>query len=478
MLMTTTTTAGAIGIGASQATPLEIDADLIRKYGGNGPRYTSYPTADRFVEAFDAKAYRRWLAQRNIGGFVRPLGLYVHVPFCDTLCFYCACNKIATKNHERAVKYVDYLEREIALAAQALGKDRRIVKMHWGGGTPTFLGEALTERLVTTLRGAFDFDPNGEYAIEIDPRKVDAKRVAHLCSLGFNRVSIGVQDFDPRVQKAVNRVQSLEETRVVIDTAREHGCRSVNLDLIYGLPLQTLDGFEATLDKVIECDPDRVALYSYAHLPTMFKPQERIREADLPAPDVKLALMTTAIRRLRDAGYVYIGMDHFAKPGDELAVAQRKGRLTRDFQGYSAGGECDLVAFGTSAIGKIGPTYMQNAKTLDTYYQALDQGELPIVRGIQLTADDIVRRAVIQALACQFAVCKESIAISHLIDFDDYFATEMADLRKLEDDGLVELDDEWITVTPRGRLLVRAVCAVFDKYLRATVERKRYSRVV
>jgi len=476
--MLTTTTTGAIGIGASQATPLEIDADLIRKYGGNGPRYTSYPTADRFVEAFNAKAYRHWLAHRNIGGFVRPLGLYVHVPFCDTLCFYCACNKIASKNHERAVKYVGYLEREIALAAQALGKDRRIVKMHWGGGTPTFLGEALTEKLFGTLRCAFDFDPNGEYAIEIDPRKVDANRVAHLCSLGFNRVSIGVQDFDPRVQKAVNRVQSLEETRVVIDTAREHGCRSVNLDLIYGLPLQTLEGFEATLDKVIDCDPDRVALYSYAHLPAMFKPQERIREEDLPAPDVKLALMTTAIRRLRDAGYVYIGMDHFARPGDELAVAQRKGFLTRDFQGYSAGGDCDLAAFGTSAIGKIGPAYMQNAKTLDTYYQALDQGELPIVRGIQLTADDIVRRAVIQALACQFAVCKESIGISHLLDFDDYFAAEMADLRKLEDDGLVELDDEWITVTPRGRLLVRAVCSVFDKYLRATVERKRYSRIV
>ena len=476
--MLTTSSTGSMTIGASQATPLEIDADLIGKYGGNGPRYTSYPTADRFVEAFDAKAYRHWLAHRNIGGFVRPLGLYVHVPFCDTLCFYCACNKIATKNHERAVKYVGYLEREIGLAAQALGKDRRIVKMHWGGGTPTFLGEALTERLVGTLKAAFDFDPNGEYAIEIDPRKVDAKRVAHLCSLGFNRVSVGVQDFDPRVQQAVNRVQSLEETRTVIDTARAHGCRSVNLDLIYGLPLQTLEGFEATLDKVIECDPDRVALYSYAHLPSMFKPQQRIQEADLPRPDVKLALMTTAIRRLRDAGYVYIGMDHFAKPGDELAVAQRKGRLTRDFQGYSAGGECDLVAFGTSAIGKIGPTYMQNAKTLDAYYQKLDEGEFPIVRGIQLTADDIVRRAVIQALACQFAVCKESIAIAHLVDFDDYFAAEMADLRRLEDDGLVELDDEWITVTPRGRLLVRAVCAVFDKYLRATVERKRYSRVV
>jgi oxygen-independent coproporphyrinogen-3 oxidase len=469
---------GATEAGAAQATPLEIDADLIRKYGGNGPRYTSYPTADRFVESFDAKAYRHWLANRNIGGFVRSLGLYVHVPFCDTLCFYCACNKIASKNHDRAVRYVGYLEREIQLAAQALGKDRRVSRMHWGGGTPTFLGEALSERLVAALRTAFEFDPAGEYAIEVDPRKVDAARVAHLASLGFNRVSIGVQDFDPKVQRAVNRVQSLEETRVVIDTARAHGFKSVNLDLIYGLPLQTLEGFETTLERVVECDPDRVALYSYAHLPAMFKPQQRIREADLPPPDVKLGLMTTAIRRLRDAGYVYIGMDHFAKPTDELAVAQRKGRLTRDFQGYSVGADSDIVAFGTSAIGKIGPTYMQNAKTLDTYYERLDAGDFPIVRGILLTPDDLVRRAVIQALSCQFAVCKEAMAIGHLIDFDDYFAPEMAELRRLEEDGLVEMDAEWIQVTPRGRLLVRAVCAVFDQYLRATRERTRYSRVV
>jgi oxygen-independent coproporphyrinogen-3 oxidase len=476
--MLTADASRSIEIGATHTTPLEIDADLIRKYGGNGPRYTSYPTADRFAEAFDANAYRHWLGQRNVGGFVRPLGLYVHVPFCDTLCFYCACNKIATKNHERAVRYVDYLEREIALASAALGRDRRISKMHWGGGTPTFLGEALTARLVGTLHAHFDLDRNGEYAIEIDPRKVDASRVAQLCALGFNRVSIGVQDFDPAVQRAVNRVQSVEETRTVIDAARASGFRSVNLDLIYGLPLQTLEGFEATLDRVIDCDPDRVALYSYAHLPAAFSPQRRINEADLPRPDVKLALMTTAIRRLRDAGYVYIGMDHFAKPNDELAVAQRKGRLTRDFQGYSAGGDCDLVAFGTSAIGKIGPTYAQNVKTLDGYYERLDAGDFPIVRGIQLTADDLVRRAVIQALACQFSVCKESIAIKHLVDFDTYFATEMVDLRALEDDGLVELDDDWIQVTPRGRLLVRAVCAVFDRYLRATRERTRYSRIV
>ncbi len=459
-------------------TSLVIDTALIRKYGGAGPRYTSYPTADRFVEAFDARAYGHWLANRKIGGFLRPLGLYVHVPFCDTLCFYCACNKIATKDHARAVKYVSHLEREIRLAAERLGDDRRIVKMHWGGGTPTFLGDAESARLVRAIRDSFELDPAGEYAIEIDPRKVDAQRIAHLASLGFNRMSVGVQDFDPAVQRAVNRVQSLDETRVVIDAGRAHGFRSVNMDLIYGLPKQTLAGFGETLERVIECDPDRIALYSYAHLPAAFKPQRRILEADLPSPEVKLELMTGAIARLGEAGYVYIGMDHFAKPTDELAVAQRKGHLTRDFQGYSTGGDCDLVGLGVSAIGKIGPTYVQNVKGLDDYYMQLERGQLPVLRGIELNPDDLVRRAVIQALACHFQLAKESIEIAHLVEFDKYFADEMEDLKRLEDDGLVELEGDWIHVTPRGRLLVRSVCMVFDKYLRAAERRAQYSRVM
>ncbi len=457
---------------------LVIDTELIRKYGGNGPRYTSYPTADRFIEAFDAGTYAHWLAHRNIGGFARPLGLYVHVPFCDTLCFYCACNKIATRDHSRAVKYVGYLEREIRLAAERLGPDRRISKMHWGGGTPTFLGDGESARLMQAIRSSFDLDPAGEYAIEIDPRKVDAQRVAYLGALGFNRMSVGVQDFNIDVQRAVNRVQSLAQTRAAIDAARGNGFRSVNMDLIYGLPRQTVDGFAATLERVIECDPDRIALYSYAHLPSAFKPQRRIVEAELPAPEVKLELMTSAIRRLGEAGYVYIGMDHFAKPTDDLAVAQRQGRLTRDFQGYAAGGDCDLVGLGVSAIGKIGPTYVQNVKGLEDYYSMLDRGEFPVLRGIELTPDDLARRAVIQALACHFQLAKESIEISHLLDFDRYFATEMQDLKRLEDDGLVELDREWIHVTPRGRLLVRSVCMVFDRYLRAAQQRAQYSRVM
>jgi oxygen-independent coproporphyrinogen-3 oxidase len=457
---------------------LVVDESLLRRHGGAGPRYTSYPTADRFVEAFDGEAYRHWLAARSIGGFIRPLGLYVHVPFCDTLCFYCACNKIATRDQSRAVKYVTYLEREMLLAAEALGTDRRIVKMHWGGGTPTFLGAAESERLMEALRSTFDFAPDGEYAVEIDPRKVGEDRIAHLSALGFNRISVGVQDFDPEVQRAVNRIQSVEQTRTVIDAARASGFRSVNLDLIFGLPRQTVAGFAATLERVVECDPDRVALYSYAHLPATFTPQRRIKESELPASDVKLELMRTAIRRLEEAGYVHIGMDHFAKPTDELAIAQRAGRLTRDFQGYSTGGDCDLMGLGVSAIGKIGPIYAQNAKSLTEYYDALDHGRLATQRGIELNADDLVRRAVIQALACHFELAKESISIGHLVDFDRYFATELAELAALEDDGLVELDAEWIRVTPRGRLLVRRVCMVFDRYLREAARRAAYSRVM
>ena len=455
-----------------------IDERLIRKYGGNGPRYTSYPTADRFVEAFDETAYRHWLANRNIGAFARPLGLYVHLPFCDTICLYCACNKITTRDRGRAHKYVRHLEREMALVADALGGERDVARMHWGGGTPTFLDEEDTVRLVEAVRSAFRFDRDAELAIEIDPRKADRTRIELLARLGFNRMSIGVQDFDEAVQRAVNRIQGYDETREAIEAGRANGFRSINMDLIYGLPKQTIGGFARTLDRVVECGPDRIALYSYAHLPSVFKPQRRILDADLPSPALKLELMTMAIRTLEDAGYLYIGMDHFARPGDELAVAQRQGRLARDFQGYTAGGDCDLVGLGISAIGRIGPTYVQNVKTLDDYYGRLDAGSLPVLRGVELSADDLLRRAVIQALACNFALSKESIGIAHLIDFDRYFAPEMKDLAELERDGLVQLERDWITVTQAGRLLVRSVCMVFDKYLRAAEQRAQYSRVM
>jgi oxygen-independent coproporphyrinogen-3 oxidase len=471
-------TAHNIEMLGKTSTQLVVDPQLIRKFGGSGPRYTSYPTADRFVEAFDASAYRHWLQHRNIGGFAKPLSLYVHLPFCDTICYYCGCNKIVTRDHGRSAKYLDYLCREIALVAGSTEGGREVSSIHFGGGTPTFLSDAELAALMAALRDTFELDPQGEYAIEVDPRKVGADRIAHLARLGFNRISIGVQDFNAAVQKAVNRIQSVAETRQVIDAARDNGFRSVNIDLIYGLPRQDVKGFAETLDTVIDCGPDRIALYSYAHLPTMFKPQRRIAMAELPVPEVKLQLLTMAIEHLEAAGYVYVGMDHFARPDDDLVVAQRQGRLTRDFQGYSAGGDCDIIGFGVSAIGRVGPSYVQNEKTLDAYYGALDQGLLPTLRGIELSADDLVRRAVIQALACRFIVSKEAVSLAHLIDFDSYFAPEVAALRGLADDGLVEMDDEWINVTPRGRLLVRRVCMVFDRYLRSSEQRAQYSRVV
>jgi oxygen-independent coproporphyrinogen-3 oxidase len=328
------------------------------------------------------------------------------------------------------------------------------------------------------IRSEFRLDPAGEYAIEIDPRKVGAEKIALLARLGFNRVSLGVQDFNPEVQKAVHRVQSIDETLGVIHAARRNGFKSVNIDLIYGLPHQSVESFDRTLDTVLQSDPDRIALYSYAHLPAVFKPQRRIAEADLPRPEEKLAILIRSIERLQAAGYLYIGMDHFAKPEDDLAVAQRQGRLTRNFQGYSSVGDSDIVGLGVSAIGKIGPIYAQNVKTLDEYYGRLEHDEIPVMRGIELTPDDLARRAVIQALACHFAVSKEAISIAHLIDFDRYFAVELGELKEMEKESLVALDDEWITVTPRGRLLVRAVCAVFDRYLRAERDRARYSKII
>ncbi len=458
--------------------PFEVDLDLIRRMDRNGPRYTSYPTADRFVEAFGPEAYRSRVGQRNIGGIRRALSIYVHLPFCSTVCFYCACNKVVTRNRSKGEKYLEYLFREIDMQGPLFGEDRVVEQMHWGGGTPTFYTMEQLKRLCDRLRQHFTMSPNGEYSIEIDPRSVDTASMHELRGQGFNRISLGVQDFDPDVQRAVNRIQSEKQTLEVMAAARQAGFSSINVDLIYGLPLQTLETFGRTLDKVIASQPDRIAIYNYAHLPTRFKPQRRIAEKDIPAPEIKLKLLGLSTQRLAAAGYVYIGMDHFAKPGDELALAQRKGHLHRNFQGYSTHAECDLIGLGVSSIGAIGPTYSQNHRSLDDYYDSLDRNELPVARGIELKSDDLARRAVIQALTCQFRVSKESIAISYLLDFDRYFAEELADLRQLEQDGLVELDSEWISVTARGRMLIRNVCMVFDRYLRREQETRRYSRVI
>jgi oxygen-independent coproporphyrinogen-3 oxidase len=457
---------------------IEFDPELIRRYDRPGPRYTSYPTADRFVEAFDEEAYRGCAARRNIGGVQRPLSLYVHLPFCRDVCFYCACNKIVTRDAEKAASYLDYLGKEIELQAALFRDDPRVAQMHWGGGTPTYYDSAALAALFARLAQSFDFAPHGEYSIEVDPRTVSADAIRALRDIGFNRVSFGVQDFDPRVQAAVHRVQSRECSLEAIEAARRCGFESVNVDLIYGLPQQTPESLDATLASVIGARPDRIAFYNYAHLPALFKPQRRIRDAELPSPDTKLRLLGLAIDRFTAAGYCYIGMDHFALPGDELAVAQRQGRLHRNFQGYSTRADADLVGLGVSAIGAVGPAYSQNHRALKDYYGCLDDGRLPIMRGVELSADDLLRRAVIQGLMCNLTLSMEAVEVAYLVDFERYFAAELAELEEAEGLGLVSVREGWITVTPRGRLLLRSICSLFDRYLRQDREARRYSRVI
>jgi oxygen-independent coproporphyrinogen-3 oxidase len=455
-----------------------VPVELLRRFDVSGPRYTSYPTADRFVEAFGADTYRAWIEKRVLGGQPRPLSLYFHIPFCESICYYCACNKVITKDHTRSARYIRYVVKEIELVSALLQGERKVVQMHWGGGTPNFLTRDETNELMAAVRQHFRLDSKGEYSIEVDPRRIAPDDVAYLAGQGFNRMSLGVQDFDASVQQAVNRIQSEEQTLSVMRAARESGFKSINVDLIYGLPKQNVIGFNRTLERIIEAQPDRIALYNYAHLPTVFKPQRRIDEADLPSADAKLQLLSLAIRRLTQCGYEYIGMDHFARPDDELAVAQRQGRLHRNFQGYSTHADCDLLGFGISAIGQVGPTYSQNVKTLDEYYDRLDHGHLPVQRGIELTPDDLLRRNLIQCLMCHFEVPIESVNIAHLIDFEKYFAQELRDLAPCREAGLVKLDGEYLTVTPLGRFFIRNICMVFDRYLREVQERKRYSKVV
>jgi oxygen-independent coproporphyrinogen-3 oxidase len=468
-------------VAAYAAPAVEFDAALISRLSQLGPRYTSYPTADRFSEAFDYGDYLQAVAGvRNRGG-LDPLSLYLHIPFCDTVCYYCACNKIVTKDKEKAVTYLAFLKREIELQGHLFAGCNQVEQLHLGGGTPTYLSDAQMEDLMAHLRRYFRFasDDIGEYSIEIDPRTVNAERIRALRRLGFNRVSLGVQDFDPEVQKAVNRIQPEAQTRAVMDAARDAGFRSVSIDLIYGLPRQSPATMARTLDKVVAASPDRISVYNYAHLPHLFKPQRRILEAELAPAEDKLRMLSLCIDRLCAAGYIYIGMDHFAKPEDELAVAQRQGRLHRNFQGYSTHADADLVSCGVSAISAVGLTYSQNVKTLDAYYSHLDRNELPIARGIRLSMDDVLRRHIIQMLMCNFELSIASIEQAYPLTFAAYFETELAQLRQLEQDGLLSIEPEWISVTPRGRLLIRNICMVFDRYLQTRqAEALRYSRTI
>jgi len=471
-----------------------FDPALIRRYDKAGPRYTSYPTAVQFRsagstsaasagmresghEGFGENEYRAAAAASNVAS--APLSLYFHLPFCDTVCYYCACNKIVTKNRKRTAPYLERLFREIELQSSLFERSRPVDQLHWGGGTPTFLSAEEMRALMGKTRAHFNLhdDDSGEYSIEVDPREANAEIIALLRELGFNRLSLGVQDFDPAVQKAVNRIQSEAETFAVLDAARASGFRSVNMDLIYGLPHQTVASFRATLDKVIAAGPDRLSVFNYAHLPELFKTQRQINDADLPPATEKLAILQHTIERLTEAGYVYIGMDHFARPDDELAVAQRNGTLYRNFQGYSTHADCDLVAMGITAIGKVGDTYSQNLKTLDDYYAAIDAGRLPLFRGIVLSHDDKLRREVITRLICHFALDFARIEADFLIRFPDYFATELAELKTMQADGLLDLNTDSITVRPAGKLLIRNICMVFDKYLRAQ-QAQRFSKVI
>ena len=461
-------------------TAVPVSPELLRRHDVAGPRYTSYPTADRFVEAFGPDDYARALQQRRSGAaaLVLPLSLYVHVPFCESLCYYCACNKIITKHHDRAAEYLRYLSREVDLHTAQLGVGQTVTQLHLGGGTPTFLSDAELRELMAMLRRSFNLAPGGEYSIEIDPRTIDASRLDTLAELGFNRLSFGVQDFDPAVQKAVHRVQPAEQVFALVQAARERGFDSVNVDLIYGLPQQTPESFERTLNQICELRPDRIALYAYAHLPERFKPQRRIATSELPGAAAKVSMLSDALSRFMGAGYVYVGMDHFALPNDALAVAKRQGRLHRNFQGYSTQPDCDLIGLGVSSIGRIGATYSQNAKTLEEYYDAIDHGHFAVVRGLALSRDDLVRRGVIMALMCQGQVLFESINLAYLIDFRTYFGPELEAMQELAEQGLVTVDDSGIQVTAMGWFFVRAVAMAFDRYLQADRNRARFSKII
>jgi oxygen-independent coproporphyrinogen-3 oxidase len=443
---------------------VEFDADLIRRYAGSGPRYTSYPTAMEFSPAVREAEYASWARRSNSAG--RPLSLYVHIPFCAHVCFYCACNKVVTGDRGKAQPYLESLGREIRLQAALVDDSRRVEQLHWGGGTPTFLNERELRQLMGMLGDHFQLleDGSGEYSIEVDPREVRDETLPTLRELGFNRISLGVQDFNPVVQKAVHRLQPAEQTLTAMQQSRELGFRSINIDLMYGLPFQTTQSFSQTLDAIIEARPERLSVFNYAHLPERFKPQRRINRDDLPSADEKLAILSLTIDKLTAAGYQYIGMDHFALAEDELAQAQRDGSLHRNFQGYSTHADSDLVAMGVSAISSMPDGFAQNHSNLDDYYADLDKPRLPIARGVALDADDHLRAEVIQQLICNNTLSKQRMEEQFGIDFDRYFAGELAQLEGMQADELVRLGEQRLDVTARGRLLIRNICRVFDRY--------------
>jgi oxygen-independent coproporphyrinogen-3 oxidase len=474
MISSTVNAPVAPSTGSAQLLP----ESLLKSFDTPGPRYTSYPTADRFSADFGPGDTLRALAARARDAAAAPLSVYVHVPFCESVCYYCACNKVITKHHERAPEYLDALDREIELVAGVLGAGQPMSQLHFGGGSPTFLSDAELTRVFASLQRSFRLTADAEVSIEVDPRTVTPERLAHLRGLGFNRISFGVQDFDPDVQKAVHRVQSFESVRALMVAARELKFASINADLIYGLPRQTPETFARTVQQISELRPDRIALYAYAHLPQRFKPQRRIDAADLPPAPNRVKMLGGAIKGFLDRGYAYVGMDHFALQDDTLAVAKRDGKLHRNFQGYSTQPDCDLIGLGVSAIGRVGASFYQNAKTLPEYYAMLGRGELPVVRGLESNTDDLIRRDVIMALMCQGRVEFDAIERAHSIQMREYFAPEMERITTLAQSGLVVLEPGAIQVTEAGWFLVRAVAMTFDHHLRADPVRERFSRIV
>ena len=461
---------------ALKALKLEWDESLLKKYDISGPRYTSYPTALEFSEEYQLQDYLTCLSSLDAD---KSLSLYIHIPFCQNICYYCACNKIITKDKDKSERYVENLIKEIKLVSAQL-KAKTLRQIHWGGGTPTYLTMAQMTRIMETIRECFDVpdEESTEISIEVDPRALAIEDISVLAKLGFNRMSMGVQDFDLKVQQSINRVQSYEMTRDMVEEARKYGFESINLDLIYGLPHQTKSTFQDTLDKVIEISPDRISVFNYAHLPHRFKPQRRINEADLPSAVEKLAIFEYIIDKLQQDGYLYIGMDHFAKPDDELAVAQVNNCLHRNFQGYTTHEEYELIGVGVSSIGSLGSQYNQNVRDVDSYYAALEQDKLPSWRGAGMTVDDKIRKAVIFSMICHFELNKKTIEESFGIDFDQYFAKELSLLNPFKADKLLTVDDNTIKVTARGRLLIRNICMMFDAYLNEMHVIQSFSKVI
>jgi oxygen-independent coproporphyrinogen-3 oxidase len=463
---------------AGDLTTVCFDTGLVVRYGGRGPRYTSYPTALQFSDALTAADYRANAIASNDTDV--PLSLYVHIPFCHSLCYYCGCNKIVTRNDARVERYIEMLYREIEMQSELFDRSRKIEQLHFGGGTPTYLDNDQLTALLNKLRGAFNFDDSEdrEFSIEVDPRTVDADGIRHLYALGFNRLSLGIQDFDRKVQDAVNRRQSQEEVELLVQSAIDAGFGSISFDLIYGLPHQTVESFDRTLDTVIGMKPDRLAVYNYAHLPQRFKGQRMINSDDIPLPEVKLELLHHTIDKLCAAGYIYVGMDHFALPDDELVRARQDGTLQRNFQGYSTHRQCDLVSLGVSGISNIGNMFAQNSITTMEYEAIIESGELPIRKGLLVDEDDQIRAGVIQALMCYDSLAFDEFGAEHGIDFRDYFAAEIARLEPLAADGLIELEDAGVTITQKGRLLLRSIAMVFDRYIDQAENDNRFSKAI